>query len=88
MTFDAVVREQLDQLTDPLAALVALTDLELETLPADDRKALLSLVREHALQASLIASELRVQTWRPERGDEPGIEIDLRDRKPGTPFAA
>lgn len=72
MTFEEFVREQSDRLSDPLAALVALTDLELTTLPDEERDALLRLVREHAIRASLIASELRASTRVPE------IQIDLR----------
>jgi len=82
MTFEEFVREQSDRLSDPLAALVALTDLELATLPDDERNALLGMVREQAIQASLIAGELRASTR------IQAMEIDLRGLGANAPAAA
>ena len=72
MTFEKFVREQSDRISQPIAALVALTDVELDELPEDDRRTLLELLRVYAVEASEIASELHTFTRRTD------IEIDLR----------
>jgi hypothetical protein len=76
MTFQEFIREKSNRMSDPLAALVALTDVEMSALPPDERAVLLDLVREHALTALALATEIWTSTY------IAPTEIDLRDPSP------
>ena len=76
MTFEQFVRDKSNRMSDPLAALVALTDVEMTALPDEERAVLLDLVREHALTALALATEIWTSTHLAPS------EIDLRDPTP------
>ncbi len=74
MRFSEFVFEHSERLAGPLAALVALTDVALDQLPEAERSELLHLVRENAVQASVLVGELRARS----RCRAPEPDVDLR----------
>ena len=87
MTFAADVVRIADRLHEPLAALTAIADMDLTSLPGEDQAQMLALLRELAGTAAGLTAELRLTA---RCGDAaPVVSLDLREvQEPTTETAA